>query len=90
MILGGRILVWEDWQETTQIWHRITGKPQGVLPDMDAEVMIRDAELDDVVLGRYTTDDEGETCWRESYTDNLLARPTWWAEKPVPEEGAGA
>jgi len=57
-----------------------------VLPEMNAEVMVVDAEPDDVVLGRYTTDEEGETCWRESYTDNLLVRPTWWAEKPVPEE----
>lgn len=71
-------------QETTTTWHAIKDGVAEQMPDADAEIMVYDAELDDVFLAHldcYDTD----PIWVDNSTDDPLPAPSYWAEKPFPE-----
>ncbi len=65
-------------------WHEISamlGDRQ--LPDAEAEVLVYDEELDDVVLGHL--DDIGNgIAWIDDSTGDPLPAPAYWAKKPFP------
>ena len=67
------------------IWHDIspiTGEL--VMPDADAEIIIYDQLLDDVVLGHLDDIGFGVTAWIDDSTGYPLPEPLYWAEKPFP------
>ncbi len=65
-------------------WNRIAAEVADLpLPDAEAEILIYDDFLDDVVLGHL--DDRGlGLVWVENSTDSPLTSPRFWAEKPFP------
>jgi hypothetical protein len=76
-----------DWQETTTIWHRITGEAGVQLPDTDATVQVYDSELEDVVFATAELNEEtGRVAWVDINLDQPLPSPAWWAEIAFPED----
>jgi len=65
-------------------WHEIHQVvADGRLPDAEAEILIYDEELDDVVLGHL--DDIGSGIqWIDDSTGDPLPAAAYWAKKPFP------
>lgn len=75
------------WQETTTIWHRITGEAGAQLPDADATVQVYDSALEDVVFATAEVGEEtGRVAWVDINLDQLLPSPAWWANIAFPED----
>jgi len=73
----------QNWQETTQIWNRITNDEEQKLPDADEHVMVYDDDLDDVF---FATVDHIDWTWTDINSDEQLPNPTWWAHAAFPED----
>lgn len=63
-------------------WHEITDPPN-LEPDDEAEVLVYDGELDDVVKGYRTSISLGRF-WYDVSTGVCLQDPKWWADVPFP------
>ena len=65
-------------------WHEIsTEVADHPLPDAEAEILVYEEELDDVVLG-HLDEIGGGIAWIDDSTGDPLPEPLYWAEKPFP------
>ncbi|KJS02221.1 MAG: hypothetical protein VR65_06130 [Desulfobulbaceae bacterium BRH_c16a] len=69
--------------ESTITWHEITDIPD-TIPDAEAQVLVYDGYLDDVVTARLAYDSEDAGQWLD-LNDNPLPDPQFWAEIPFPK-----
>ena len=75
----------EQRQESKVVWNRIGFDGNGNLPDAETEVLVYDADLDDVVMASLDNFGSGNE-WIETGTGDPLPAPMWWTEVPFPED----